>query len=114
MPMAEIGNDPRPARSTPRAWLEQGRKIAVRNAPSFFATVAYEIVSDVQNGRITAVMEMPSRNPPKTVLLRFRHPKALPIKSVTVNGKNWGDFDPDKEVVKLHGVDGRVSVEARY
>ena len=59
--------------------------------------MAYEIVSDVDHGKITATVEMPSRNPPKSVLLRFRHPKASPIKSVTVNGKPWTDFDPVKE-----------------
>ena len=59
----------------------------MKNAPTHFGTVAYEIVSDVDHGKITATVEMPSRNPPKSVLLRLRHPKALPIKSVTVNGK---------------------------
>jgi hypothetical protein len=42
------------ARATPRAWLAQGKKIAVRNAPTYFGTLAYEIVSDVDHGRITA------------------------------------------------------------
>ena len=85
------------ARATPRAWLEQGKKISVRNAPTYFGTLAYEIVSDVDHGKIAATVEMPSRNPPKTVLLRFRHPQALPIKSVTVNGNPWTDFDPTRK-----------------
>jgi hypothetical protein len=102
------------ARATPRAWLEQGKKISVKNAPTHFGTLAYEIVSDADNGRITATVEMPSRNPPKEVRLRLRHPKAAPIKSVTVNGKEWKDFDPAKEVVKLQGVKGTVTVEASY
>ena len=102
------------ARATPRVWLEQGKKIAVKNAPTYFGTLAYEIVSDVDNGKITATVEMPSRNPPKTVLLRFRHPKAAPIKSVTVNGKPWSDFDPAKEIIRLHDVRGSVKVEAVY
>ena len=50
------------ARATPRAWLEQGKKITVKNAPTHFGTVAYEIVSDVDNGKIDATVEMPSRN----------------------------------------------------
>ena len=75
------------AKATPRYWLEQGKKISVKNAPTYFGTVAYEIVSDVDHGKIAATVEMPSRNPPKAVLLRLRHPKALPMKSVTVNGR---------------------------
>ena len=102
------------ARATPRVWLEQGKKIAVKNAPTYFGTLAYEIVSDVDNGKITATIEMPSRNPPKSVILRFRHPKAAPIKSATVNGKPWSEFDPAKEIVRLHDVHGSVRVEAVY
>ncbi len=102
------------ARATPRAWLEQGKKIAVKNAPTYFGPLAYEIVSDVDHGRITATVEMPSRTPPQTVLLRFRHPKAAAIKSVTVNGGAWSDFDAAKEIVRLHGVQGSVKVEATY
>jgi len=102
------------ARATPRAWLQQGRKISVKNAPTHFGTVGYEIISTADDGKITATVEMPSRNPPKSVLLRLRHPKALPIKSVTVNGERWKDFDPAKEVVRLHGVKGVVKLEAAY
>ena len=101
------------ARATPRAWLEQGKKISVR-APTQFGTAAYEIVSDAEHGKIAATVEMPSRNPPKSVLLRFRHPKALPMKSVTVNGNPWMDFDPLKEVIRIHDVSGTVKLEAAY
>ena len=47
------------ARATPRAWLEQGKKIAVKNAPTHFGPVAYEIVSDVDNGKIAATVNCP-------------------------------------------------------
>ena len=53
------------ARATPRAWLEQGERISVKNAPTHFGATAYEIVSDVDHGKITATVEMPSRNPPQ-------------------------------------------------
>jgi len=102
------------ARATPRVWLEQGKKIAVKNAPTHFGPLAYEIVSDVDNGKITATVEMPSRRLPRDVLVRFRHPKGTPIKSATVNGKAWSDFDPAKEIVRLHDVEGTVKVEAAY
>ncbi|MCX6872521.1 MAG: hypothetical protein NTW21_01755, partial [Verrucomicrobia bacterium] len=101
-------------RATPRVWLEQGKKISVKNAPTHFGTVAYEIVSDVDHGKITATVGLPSRNPPAGVWLRLRHPQSAPIKSVTVNGKQWKDFDPAKEVVRLHGVAGTVKVDVMY
>jgi hypothetical protein len=102
------------ARATPRVWLEQGKKISVKNAPTYFGTFAYEIESDADNGKIAATVEMPSRNPPKTVLVRFRHPKELPMKGAKVNGNAWTDFDPSKEVIRLHDVSGSVKLEAAY
>lgn len=102
------------ARGTPRAWLAQGKRIAVKNAPSHFGTAGYEIVSDVDNARISASVDIPSRAVPKAVLLRFRHPKAAPIKSVTVNGQPWPDFDSQAELIRLHDVTGTVKVQASY
>ena len=86
----------------------------MRGAPTHFGTVAYEVVSDVDNGTINATVEMPSRRVPQSVVLRFRHPKAAPIRSVTVNGKPWGGFDKDKEMITLEGLIGTVAVTARY
>jgi hypothetical protein len=102
------------ARATPRAWLEPGRKVAISNAPTYFGALAYEIVSDADHGRITATVEIPSRSPPRSILLRLRHPKAAPIKSVRVNGKRWTRFNPDREVVELVGLKGKVTVMASY
>jgi hypothetical protein len=102
------------ARGTPRAWLGQGKRTAVGNAPTYFGAVAYEIVSDADNGRIAATVEIPSRRPPARVLVRFRHPRAAPIKSVMVNGQLWTRFNRDKEVIELMGLTGKVSLAASY
>jgi hypothetical protein len=85
----------RAGRAAPRAWLEQGKRIAVKNASTHFGTMDYEIVSDVDHGKIMATVKMPSRKLPEAVLLRLRHPSAAAIKSVTVNGKLWNHFDGD-------------------
>jgi hypothetical protein len=76
--------------------------------------LAYEIISDVDNGKITATIEMPSRRPVLNVILRLRHPKAERIKSVTVNGQPWNGFTTDNETIKLTGVMGKVVVVAGY
>jgi hypothetical protein len=110
----EIGDSLWLARATPRAWLEQGQRISVKNAPTHFGIAAYEIVSDVDNGKINVTIEMPSRKPPQEVLLRLRHPKAAPIKSVTVNGKEWKSFDASREVIHLANVGAKVAVTVSY
>ena len=102
------------ARATPRAWLEQGKKINVRNAPTYFGIAAFEVASDVDHGTITATIEVPSRRTPRTVLLRLRHPQQLPIKSATVNGKAWSEFSRDREVIELTGLTGKASVVVGY
>jgi len=114
MLVMETGDSLWLARATPRAWLEQGKRISVRGAPTHFGTLAYEVVSDVDNGGISATLEMPSRKSPKEVLLRLRHPKVAPIKSVTVNGKEWKDFDAARELVRLSNVTGKVAVTVSY
>jgi hypothetical protein len=102
------------ARATPRAWLEQGKSIAVRNAPTYFGPVNYGIISQVDQGKITATVEIPSRRSPQTVMLRFRHPQAKPIKRVTLNGQDWEKFHPGKEVILVTGVPGKVTIVANY
>ena len=103
----EDGQDLWLARATPRAWLEQGKKIAVKNAPTHFGTVDYEIVSDVDHGKIAATVKMPSRNPPQDSAVAAAASQAAPIKSVTVNGKPWTDFDRGKETILLEGIAGK-------
>jgi len=86
----------------------------VQNSPTHFGTLAYEIVSDADHGKIVATIEMPSRKAPQEVLLRLRHPKAAPMRSVTVNGKDSKEFDAARELVRLTGATGRVTVEVSY
>ncbi|MHB0998418.1 MAG: hypothetical protein ACYC27_04150 [Armatimonadota bacterium] len=101
-------------RATPRVWLEQGKKITIKNAPTYFGELAFEIVSDVDNGKIMATIDIPDRNPAESIVVRFRHPKAAPIKSVIVNGKEWTEFDTAKETIQLQGLNGKVTVTASY
>jgi hypothetical protein len=114
MLVMEIGDALWLARATPRAWLEQGKRIAVKNAPTYFGTTAYEIVSDADHGKIHATVELPSRKAPGSVILRLRHPQAAPIRGVTVNGKEWQGFAREKDTIELKGLSGRVAVTASY
>ncbi len=54
------------------------------------------------------------RERPERILVRFRHPEKLPIKSVRVNGRAHRLFDPAKGDVDITEAAGRVLVEARY
>ena len=102
------------ARGTPRVWLEQGKRISVKDAATHFGDVGFEIASHVDSGKINATVELPSRKIPKSVYLRLRHPKSLPIKRVTVNGKSWPHFSPELESIVLTNLTGKLTVLATY
>jgi hypothetical protein len=57
--------------------------------------------SRADTGEITADIELSDRKHPAALLVRFRHPQAKPIKSVSVDGRPWTDFDVEKEWVRI-------------
>jgi hypothetical protein len=99
---------------TPRAWLENGKEIRLREMPTHFGPVSLEVVSHNDQGRIEARLTPPARNPCKTIKLRLRHPDGRPIRSVRVNGQAWDRFDPVKEWILLPGDLQTYRIEARY
>jgi len=102
------------AKATPRIWLEQGKTIAVTDAPTRFGNIGYELDSDIEHGRISAVLHLPGGYRARTKL-RLRVPGGKVLRSVTLNGTAWTDFSPEQEVVNLPpGRQGKISVEAHY
>jgi hypothetical protein len=118
MLLMEAGDTLWLARATPRAWLAPGRHVAIRAAPSEFGPVSYDLVAERDDSpvthAITATIALPARRAPKSVELRLRHPTALPIRSVTVDGKPCDDFDRTTETIRLDGRTGTVVVRATY
>jgi hypothetical protein len=92
------------AQSTPRAWLEDGKHIEVKSAPTWFGNISFEIRSAASTGRIEASLQLEVRQPGTTALLRIRHPQGKLMQHVTVNGRPWKDFDPTKEWVRVPNV----------
>jgi len=103
------------AQATQRKWLANGQRIDVQRAPTYFGQVSFHIESQVQSGRIIATVEFAGQNRPQTLLVRFRHPEEKPIRSETVDGQDWKDFDTQKEWVRIaNPVRDRYSVVAIY
>jgi len=101
----EEGNSLWIAKAAPRDWFESGQTISVKNAPTHFGTVDYEI-----NGN-QATLKIPDHTKLERVILRMRSPDGKPMSSVKVNGKPWTDFDATNETVILRGWSGTVFVE---
>jgi len=87
--------------AAPRKWLEDGKKIEIERAPTYFGRLSLVIESQASSGKIMATVQTPDRNRPEVLLLRLRHPQSKPIQKVTVNGQSWTDFDRQKEWVRI-------------
>jgi hypothetical protein len=114
MLLMEMEDDLHLARGVPRRWLEDGKQVTVRKAPSHFGEVGYQIRSRVNANRIEATVNPPSRNRPANLYLRLRHPKQSPMRRVSVNEKPWKDFDPVKEWIRLPSERGELHVAVEY
>jgi hypothetical protein len=103
------------AKGTPRAWLEQGKKIAVTDAHTAFGDLSYSILSDVDNDRITVEIDVPAREEIGQINLRLRHPDAATISSVTItSGTGTVTLAEDGETVIITDAKGQISIEVLY
>jgi hypothetical protein len=101
--------------AVPRAWLADGKHIVLERAPTYFGPVNLRIESAVAAGIITAKVEFTGERRPQTLLVRLRHPDKKPIRSVTVNGAAWKDFDLGKEWIRLvQPAEARYTILAHY
>lgn len=87
--------------AVPREWLQKGKQIEVKNAPSYFGPVSFTVEGENDQHQITAAVQLTKRNAPKELLVRLRHPENKQIRSVTVNGKTWKNYDVKKEQVSI-------------
>jgi hypothetical protein len=103
------------AQATPRAWLRDGQKIEIENAPTYYGRVSAVIESQAASGEIRADVRLPSSSRPETLLVRFRHPEAKRMRSVTVNGRPWSNFEPEADWVRVPSPDAqRYEIVVRY
>jgi hypothetical protein len=100
--------------ATARSWLSQGGTVGVRNAPTHFGNMSYQIKSDVENSAIRAEITAPEREKPKQIILHLRHPQHKKMREVRVNGVLTQDFDANNELVRLASNAQTFQVEAVY
>jgi hypothetical protein len=89
----EEGDELLYGQAIPREWLKPGQRCGIERAATYFGptSVLYEASRD----GITAHLDPPTRNRPKALRLRFRHPDGKLLESVTVNGKPWKRLKDD-------------------
>lgn len=97
---------------TPRGWLEPGKTVEARNAPTIFGEVGVRCESRPAGNEIVAAIDPPRRKPAR-VILHVRPPSRLgALKAVTVNGRPWKNFK--EEAVDLGRLAARAVVVCQY
>lgn len=101
------------AQATPRAWLEEGREIEVRQAPTYFGPASFRLRGGLR--QITATVDLSDRKLPSALVVRLRHPTGAAMQSATVNGEAWTKLDAAKEWVRISKPSGtRYTIVAQY
>ncbi len=96
----------------PRAWLQEGKRIRVANAPSYFGPISFQVES--ARGTITARIQPPTRDRWRRLLLHLPHPGRRAIRQVTVNGSPHTDFDSERGLIRLAGGPAEFLVTVGY
>ncbi|CAH1221396.1 hypothetical protein PAECIP111891_05171 [Paenibacillus allorhizoplanae] len=100
--------------STPRGWLENGKKIQINNAPSLFGPISYTITSNIKHNQVMADLDIPSTRPIGNLQLRLRVPADKQLIGVKVNGQPYNKFNASTETIDLTGLTGSLSIRADY
>jgi len=114
MLVIEAGNELWLAPGTPTYWLEPGKNIKLYNAPTIFGKVSYELRCGTSPNTIEASINLPAKISADKVKLFIRAPFEKPIKSVLVNGKEWNNWDKNKEAIVLPKQDKTINVLVSY
>ena len=111
----EAGEDLYLGQAIPRDWMKPGHSASIERAATHFGPMSLKYAAAKDGKRITATLTPPTRNAPKRIFLRFRHPASEKIKSVTVNGQPCTTLDAAKDRVVLPGtLTGKQDVVAAY
>jgi hypothetical protein len=111
----EQGNNLYLGQALPRYWLDDGNRIGITRAASYFGPLSLHYESDAGSGKVKVLLDPPQRNKPGTIFVRIRHPQSKPIKNVLLNGRQYREFDKDKEWVILQGeIQGRQEILVEY
>ena len=100
------------APATPRAWLQPGKRIAVRDAPTSFGPLTYAL--EAAAGTVRATVQVPSRRAPRALTLRLRLPAGGRIRSVALDGRPFSRFNQRTGTIDLSGLRGTLTLDVRH
>jgi hypothetical protein len=93
----------------PGKWFEDGCRIEVKNAASYFGPVSFSVHSNVAENYINATVECNSDRRPDEVKIRLPHPDGKRPSGVT-----GGEYDKATESVIIKPFTGKADVRIEY
>ncbi|NLF39471.1 hypothetical protein GX586_08500 [bacterium] len=96
-------------KAVPRRWLEDGRRIELRNVATYFGPLSFTATSRVKRGVIEAEVICASCRRPREVVIRLPHPDGR--RPVRVEG---GEYDAEMETVRIAPFTGKAGVRIRF
>ncbi len=102
------------APGTPRYWLEPGKVISLYHTATVFGDVSYILKSGAVPNTVEAAINLPEGISAKKVKLFVRSPIEKPMKSVSINGKPWNNWDSAKEVIDLPMNERNMNILVTY
>jgi hypothetical protein len=100
------------ASGVPRRWLAPGKKIELRDAPTYFGPVSYRI--EASESGVEARVDLPTRNKIGTTWLVVRAPEGKTIRTVEVDGKPRFDFDAAGQRIRLPSAEHPIQISVHY
>ena len=110
----ERGNDLWLAPFVTNNWFKDGAVISIKNAPTFFGKVSYEITPNIEKSYIDANVELAECDKIENLVIRLRHPEGKRMQRVTVNGQDYSLFDPNEEVIKINQICKNILIRAYF
>jgi len=99
---------------SPRSWLDDGKEISFRDAPSLFGPISLSIRSRLKHDQIDVSFQTPRRKLPNRTWLCLRTPRRREIVQVLHRGESFDRFDSSNEKIDLSGLTGKVELTVHY
>lgn len=113
MLVQERGDDLWLAPLIPSAWLENGKTLEARNAPTRFGPVSFHLTTGTDGQQVKADIYPPTRLAPRHIVLRLRHPEGRALRSVVVDGGEHREFDAQRNLIILSAAQRTLQLTAR-
>ena len=105
----EDGKELRLLSAVPRAWMENGKIIEVKDAACYFGHLSFRVESAIDEGYIKAYIKCSGGELPQILKIRLPHPEKIP--AVCCEG---GKYAADTECVVIDDFNGNAEILLKF